>query len=263
MSSYVTTSLNDRVAYDRRGDGPAIVFVAGAGSWREIDATTTRTAELLAQEGFTTVVHDRVGRGESRVQGPIPLDRELAAIAALVDAVGGSAVLCGHSSGGAIALACAARGLPVTGLALWEVPLGATGSTGLGLADELRVLLAAGERDRALSLFLHGLPPELVERARSVPSMVEQAASLQPDADAFAWAESAPLAEVLAPVRVPVLVMVGETGYDDVMVPAAEAIVAAVPGARWTRVPGAEHSWEPVAMAAGLAAFVEETRADR
>ncbi|RWZ51105.1 hypothetical protein ELQ90_09945 [Labedella phragmitis] len=53
----------------------------------------------------------------------LDIERELEAITALIDLVGGSAVLRGHSSGGSIALAAVARGLSVAGLALWETPI--------------------------------------------------------------------------------------------------------------------------------------------
>jgi pimeloyl-ACP methyl ester carboxylesterase len=261
MSTFVTTSLNDRIAFDRRGDGPAIIFVAGAGPWREIDPGTTLTAELLAERGFTTVVYDRVGRGESHAEVPIPVERELAAISALVDEVGGTAVLCGHSSGCSLALLAAARGVPVAGLALWEAPLAPPHSGGSELAAQLRELLAAGERERALDLYMHDMPPEILEMVKSIPAMIDQADSLQPDADSLEWAESAPHATLFAGILVPVLVLVGTSSYDEVMVPAAESIVAAIPGAEWMRVAGAQHEWVPAEMADTLAGFM--ARAER
>ena len=258
MSSFVTTALNDRIAFDRRGEGPAIVFVAGAGPWREIDPSTTQTADLLAEQGFTTVVYDRLGRGESTGEAPITVDRELSAIAALLGKVGESVVLCGHSSGCSLSLLAAARGLPVAGLALWEAPLAPPNSGARELADELRALLAAGQLDRALSLYMRDMPPEILEVVKSIPAMVDQAASLQPDADSLAWAESAPHAELFANIRVPVLALVGTSSYDEVMVPAAESIIAASPGAEWRRIPGAEHTWEPAPMAVELADFARK-----
>ena len=65
MSDFVTTSAGDRVSYELRGSGPALIFVAGAGPWRAIDPVTTETAELLAARGVSTIEYDRVGRGES------------------------------------------------------------------------------------------------------------------------------------------------------------------------------------------------------
>lgn len=260
MSSFTTTAMNDRVAFDHRGSGPAIVFVAGAGPWRQIDPTTTRTAELLAERGFTTIVYDRVGRGESTASGPIGMDRELAAIAAMIKAAGGRAIVCGHSSGCALSLRAAVDGLDVAGLALWEAPLAPPDSGARELSEELRGLLARNRRDEALALYMRDMPPEILEIVTSIPAMIDQADSLQPDADALAWAESAPHEELFAGILTPVIAMIGTSSYDDVMVPAAESIVSSIPQARWTRVAGAEHDWEPEAMAEALASFAAATR---
>ena len=113
MTAYLFTSRGDSVSYDLRGDGPAVVFVVGAGPFRAIDPQTDETAQLLAQRGFTTVVHDRVGRADSFREGRVQLADELAAVRAMVDVAGGRAVLCGHSSGCAVALRAAVEGLPV------------------------------------------------------------------------------------------------------------------------------------------------------
>ena len=118
MTEFATTALGDTVAFDRHGeDGPAVVFVAGAGPHRAGDPITPATAALLADRGVTSVVHDRLGRNESPADGVITLERELAAVAAMIEVAGGSAILCGHSSGCAIAVEAARAGLPVTGLA--------------------------------------------------------------------------------------------------------------------------------------------------
>ena len=275
MSEVATTSLGDRVAFDRRGAfghdgahdrgaydpgaGPAVVFVAGAGPWREIDRETTATAQLLEARGVASIVYDRLGRGESPVSGPITLEREVAALAALVEAAGGDAVLCGHSSGCSIALYAAAHGVPVAGLALWEAPLAPPDSGAREWAAEIGRLLDDGALDGALAAYMKDMPPEILEAVRSIPAMVTQAGSLRPDAESLARAESAPLAELCAGIRVPVLSMIGGVTYE-IMVSAAELIAAAIPGAERKRLPGAQHGWEPEPMAAELAAFVARTR---
>lgn len=259
MTEVLTTAAGDRVGYDRRGSGPALIFVAGAGPWRAMDPTTTAPAVLLAEDGVSTIVYDRVGRGESFAAGPIELDRELAALDALLEVAGGSAVLCGHSSGCSIGLFAAASGRRIDGLALWEAPLGPPDGGGREWAAEVNGLLDRGDLAGALTAYMKDMPPEILEAVRSVPAMVDQAGSLRPDADSLAWAESAPHAELFAPIRVPVLAMVGNETYDE-MIPAAESIAAAIPGATWKRMPGAEHDWQPGPMAAELAAFVKGAR---
>ena len=104
MTEVTTTARGDRVAYDRYGDGPGLVFVAGAGPFRAIDPVTTETARRAGDLGVTAVVFDRLGRGESTASGVLDLDRELDAIAAAIEVAGGRAVLCGHSSGCSFAL---------------------------------------------------------------------------------------------------------------------------------------------------------------
>jgi pimeloyl-ACP methyl ester carboxylesterase len=259
MTEFITTSRGDRVAFDRRGTGPALVFIAGAGPYRAIDQVTTATAELAASQGITTIVYDRLGRGESVVDGRIDLDRELDAVAAIIDVAGGHAVLCGHSSGCSIALAAAARGLPVDGLALWEAPLGPQDGGARQWADEVDRRITAGDLEGAQLYYMKDMPPEFLEGVRHSPmwaGMVAQVGSLRPDGESLAWAESAPHAELFAGIRVPVEALVGEQTYP-IMTAAADSIVAAIPGATQKRMPGANHSWDPGPMAAELVALVQ------
>lgn len=258
MSEFVNTSHGDRVAYDKRGTGPALIFVPAAGQFRPIDPGTSQTAELATEQGLTTIVYDRLGRGESVAEGKIDLGRELAALSALIDVVGGSAVLCGHSSGCSIALAAAAAGLPVDGLVLWEAPLGPPDGGAREWASEFERLLDVGDLEAALLHYMKDMPPEFLTNVRTSPMwppLVAQAASQRADAESLVWAESAPLAKLLASIIVPVEALVGEETYP-IMIEAAERIVEAIPRSTWKRMPGANHSWEPEPMAAELVAFV-------
>jgi pimeloyl-ACP methyl ester carboxylesterase len=258
MTEFVETARGDRVAYDRVGVGPGLIFVAGAGQHRAIDTLTSATAEAVAAHAVTAIVYDRLGRGESEASGEIDLARELAAIAALIEVTGGTAVLCGHSSGSSIALAAAVAGLPVTGLVLWEAPLGPEGGGAQEWADEVKRRTAAGDLEGALVHYMKDMPPEWLEGARSSPAfatIVAQVPSLQPDAESLAWAESAPHGELFASIRVPVEAVYGEQTFP-IMESAAESIVAAIPGAVHKRLPGADHAWEVAPMAEELAAFV-------
>ena len=259
MSEFVTTSRGDRVAFDHRGSGPALIFIAGAGPYRAIDPWTTATAESAARQGISTVVYDRLGRGESPVDKTIDLERELFAIAALLDVVGGTAVLCGHSSGCSIALAAAAQGMPVDGLALWEAPLGPQDGGAREWAGIVDRLIKEGDLEGALVHYMKDIPPEFLESWRKspeFPDLVANVGSLRPDGESLAWTESAPHSELFANIRVPVQVMLGEETFPEMFV-AADSIVAAIPGAIQKRMPGAHHTWETEPMAAELAAFVK------
>ena len=93
MTEFATTSTGDRVAYDRYGEGPALIFVAGAGPSRDSDPITTLTAQAVAARGFTTLVYDRLGRNESVAEGILGLHRELAVLPFVVSSFAATAVL--------------------------------------------------------------------------------------------------------------------------------------------------------------------------
>jgi pimeloyl-ACP methyl ester carboxylesterase len=257
MTSTLTTPRGDRVAYDLYGEGPGIIFIAGAGPFRAGDPLTTETARLAAERGITTLVFDRLGRGESEATGILDLERELETLAALIDVVGGSAVLCGHSSGGSIALAAAARGLPVVGLALWETPIAGDPAAARDWAAEFVRRLDADELEPALEWYMKDMPPEWLAGAKQspgYPTMVASVVSQRADAESLAWAASAPHAELFAEITVPVQAMHGEETFDEMIASSAD-IVETVSGAVEKVMPGAHHSWEPAPMAEELARF--------
>ena len=110
MTEFTTSADGTRIAYDRDGDGPAVILVGGAMQFRGFDPTTVEMAHQLAAHGFTVINHDRRGRGESAGATEFSLAREIEDLAALIDGAGGTAALYGSSSGGAIALAgCGGR----------------------------------------------------------------------------------------------------------------------------------------------------------
>ena len=259
MTEFTTTATGDRVAYDLRGAGPALIFVAGAGPFRAIDPWTTETAERAAQQGITTLVFDRLGRGESPAEGRLDLDRELDAIHALFDIVGGSAVLCGHSSGCSISLRAAATGLPVNGLALWEAPLAGVAADTQAWSDEVEQRMDAGDPEGALSHYMKDMPPEWLAEAKTSSQWGEIAAgvvSLRADGQSLAWAVAALGDGRLGGIRQQVLAMYGTETFPEMPLAAAR-IVEAIPGAIQKAVPGAEHTWQPEPMAAELSAFVK------
>ena len=108
----VTSADGTRIAYDRYGDGPALILVNGAMSFRKFKKFE-QIATALA-EHCTVINYDRRGRGDSGPAGPVSVQHEVDDIAALIDAVGGRASLWGWSSGGAVALRAAAAETRVT-----------------------------------------------------------------------------------------------------------------------------------------------------
>lgn len=104
------------IAFDRFGEGPALILVAGATATRVAE---TSLATVLAPH-FTVFAYDRRGRGDSGDNAPYSVEREVEDIEALIDEAGGSAFVFGHSSGAVLALE-AARLLPgkITKLAIY------------------------------------------------------------------------------------------------------------------------------------------------
>ncbi|WP_460886746.1 alpha/beta hydrolase [Promicromonospora xylanilytica] len=256
MTHYATTSQGDRVAYDLRGAGPAVVFVTGAGPDRADDPVTTETAERVAAAGLTALTFDRLGRGESPAEGRLDLDRELAAVAAMIEVAGGPAVLVGHSSGCSVSLRSADAGLPVAGLALWEAPLGDPAAATRAWADEIERLLDAGDHENAMRHYMKDMPPEWlagIESSPDWPVIARTVATYRADAQSLAWAQRK-LDDGTLDVTVPVLAMYGTETFPQMPV-AAASIVAAVPEGTEKEMPGAMHSWEPEPMAALLAEF--------
>lgn len=247
------------VAYDREGSGPPVILVGGAFQFRAFDPDTRLLATELAGRGLAVVNYDRPGRGDSGGTPPFTLAGEIAVLRAFTDELGPCA-LHGSSSGGAIALAAAADGVPVPRLVLWEPPVGDDDAHGAaGELEGLRAELATGDAERAVLFFMRDMPPEWVEGSRSSPAwpvMCGIAPSLEPDTEAIAWTQSGPSRrELLAPVTAPTLILLGED-TPPFFPPAADSLAAALPDARQARVPGADHRWELPALAATLTDFL-------
>ena len=263
MTSSVRTAGGTRIAYDREGTGQPLVFVGGAGQFRAVDPATRALAGELAPRGFDVVVYDRPGRGDSGGDPPFSLAGEVEAIRALLDLVGGRAWLYGSSSGGAIALAAAARLPGVERLFLWEAPLDEEeGTEGAEVLAAVRALAAAGDREGIWRLWTDGMPPEWFARMRSGPRwplFERMAPTLEADAEALAWTQSAPRRELWSSVTAPAMkgnvVLLGTTTFP-FMADAADSLVASLPAAERAEVPGHDHGWEPADMAAALAAHL-------
>src|SRR5215475_14431923 len=118
MTLRVTSADGTRIAYDRKGTGPAVILVGGT---LDDGAENAPLARLLADH-FTVYNYARRGRGASGNTPPYALAREVEDLDALIATAGGSAHLYGASSGGALALEAAAAGSAIDTIAVWEVP---------------------------------------------------------------------------------------------------------------------------------------------
>ncbi len=150
----VTSRDGTTIAYDKKGQGPLLILVLGALNRRSQGKKLT---ELLADR-FTVVSYDRRGRGDSTDTLPYATDKEIEDIEALIDELGDSAYLYGHSSGCVLALIAAKKlNDKVKSLALYELPYDADPSaqkTSHAYRKELARLLAQDNRGDAVALFI-------------------------------------------------------------------------------------------------------------
>lgn len=167
----VRSSDGTSIAYDRSGEGPALILVNGALSVRSAGGPL---AALLAPR-FSVFSYDRRGRGASGDTAPYAVEREIEDLAAVMAEAGGSAFVYGHSSGAVLSLRAAAHGLDILKLALYEPPFIGDDSRPLLPPDyvtTLAQLLAAGRRGEAVALFMTTAveaPAEMVAQMRNGP----------------------------------------------------------------------------------------------
>jgi pimeloyl-ACP methyl ester carboxylesterase len=144
------------IAYSRLGTGPALVFVDGALCYRASGPSGPLAAQLA--DHFTVFTYDRRGRGESGNNGAAdPIAREVEDLDAVIKAAGGSAFVYGVSSGAALAIEAAHRGLPITRLAVYEPPFIVDSSREPMPADflaRLNTALDQGRRGDAVKMFM-------------------------------------------------------------------------------------------------------------
>jgi pimeloyl-ACP methyl ester carboxylesterase len=155
-----------KIAYDKSGSGFPLILVDGALCSRDF-GPMPKLAPLMA-EHFTVFAYDRRGRNESGDTQPYALEREIKDIDALIKEASGSAYVYGISSGAALSLAAAAKGLNIPKLALYEPPF-ETSAAGHHAAKEalphLKKLVAEDRRADAVKYFMKdlvGVPPFVV-----------------------------------------------------------------------------------------------------
>jgi pimeloyl-ACP methyl ester carboxylesterase len=137
------------------GEGPPLILVDGALCYRA-SGPNGPLAELLRQH-FTVFTYDRRGRGDSGDTAPFAVEREVEDLQALIEEAGGSAYVCGISSGAVLALDAANRGLAIEKLALYEAPF-VVDDTRPPVPEDHRArldqLVASDRRGEAVKLFM-------------------------------------------------------------------------------------------------------------
>ena len=289
MPETTTSPDGSTIAFERAGDGPVAVIVGGAFNTRSSPAALV---PLLAGR-LTVVTYDRRGRGDSTdasaVEQPggfgladttdrrAAIAREVADLQAVVDAVGGTAMLYGHSSGAALALEAAAVSHGVRRVAGYEPPYAArkpaaaAGADADGRADTSRsreddseaarpddagtrivAALQAGDRDAAARHFVAGvgLDADWLASQPWWPGMVAMAQTLPYE---FALTDDGP-PPTLADVDARVLLLAGGDSPDWARAAVREA-ARDIPEVVVRTLPGQTHDVKDAVIAPVLLDF--------
>lgn len=179
----VTSPDGTEIAFERTGSGPPLVLVHGAGGdhnvWEFFDVRAT-----LADH-CTVYAIDRRGRGESGDASAHDLDREVADVVAVVEAIDEPVTLFGQSFGALCALEAALRTGEIRRLIVYEsVSIGVDETTRArvdGLLTEIRQLVDEGQSEEAFAFLLQavGVPPEMIDAARSTPAWGEMSYGME------------------------------------------------------------------------------------
>lgn len=261
LPSSVRSADDTPIAFDRTGDGPPLILVGGALS----DRTSAAPLAALLTPRFTVYAVDRRGRGDSGDTPPYAVEREVEDLEALIDDAGGSAFVFGHSSGAALAIEAAVRGLPILKLALYEPPFIVDDSRA-PLPDDyvrtLQELASTGRPGDAVAYFMTtgvGLPSETVEQMRHAPMwpvMEALAHTLVYDGAVMGTNMSGrPLPhEWASAVTMPTLVMDGGNS-PTWQTHAVDALGALLPDVRRRTLEGQDHGADPEVLAPILTDF--------
>jgi pimeloyl-ACP methyl ester carboxylesterase len=256
----VTSNDGTAIAYETVGDGLPIILVDGAMCFRDSGPMRPIGRELA--RGFTAVLYDRRGRGESGDTPPSSVDREVEDLDALIAAVGGPVSLFGISSGAALCLRTALALGPdrVGRLVMFEPPYLPEEflEQAARYTAELTRALAEGRREDALETFMRhvGVPEQGIAGARQSPTW-EATVALAPTLaydDAVMGDSTVPADAAL--VTIPTLTL-ASAASPPMLHHGPQVAARAIPGAKFELVEGTFHEPDPAALAARLADFAQ------
>lgn len=254
-----------KIACERTGRGPPLVFVDGALCHRAFGPGAAIARALAGH--FEVMRYDRRGRGQSGDARPWSVERECDDLAAVIRSVGGSACVLGVSSGAVLALAAAGAGAPALRLALYEPPFVTDDShppMPAGFVEDIERAVAAGRRGDAVKSFLRlvGAPGFAIAVMRLLPVWRKLCAVAHTLPHDLRLVEPHQRGQPFPPgcwdaVRVPTIVLHG--GRSPVyMKNSARALAASLPDGRSSELPKQTHVVKPEVLAGAVIPFLSE-----
>lgn len=258
-----------RIAYTVQGAGPLVVAVPGMGDLR---STFREMVAPLVDAGYRVAVMDLRGHGDSdttfRTHGDVVTGEDLLA---LIDELGGPAVVLGNSmGGGAAAWAAAERPESIAGVVLYGGFLRDPKSTAFATASLhglYRLLFVQPWGARFWASYYKGLnkgtkAPWLDEHAAAIHANLKEPGRMRSFRRLTLQLTHAPVEARLPEVHAPMLAFVGDKD-PDFADPDAERQWIASLGAETVLVPDAGHytqSQRPDVTVPATVAFIEKLR---
>jgi pimeloyl-ACP methyl ester carboxylesterase len=248
-----------KIAFEKKGVGPALIIVSGALSERSLFDNQAQSLIDSLSKHFTVYIYDRRGRGESTDVQPYAVDREIEDIEALINNAGGTAYLYGVSSGGALALQAAAKlgATKVQKLAVYEIPYGqgmqAFDRQKQGVSERVK----NGQPGDAAIFFLTeiGTPAEALEGMKSSPQWATfKKIDFTLNYDYQVLGDGIIPQQVTRNISIPILVMAGEKGMPFIKT-TAEQLGKQLSNARHQVLKGQAHQAEAGVVAPVLIDF--------
>ncbi len=257
----VTSKDGTRIAFEKTGNGPALIIVDGALAHRKLYSDTA-LRRLLAQH-FTVISYDRRGRGESADVQPYSVDREIEDIEALINTSGGQAYLYGIASGAALAMRAAVTlgAAKVRKLALFEPPYGHAPGDFEQQKQRLAEVIKSGKPGAAAEFFLaaNGYAPEAVDDLKSSPDWdAVKRVDFTLAYDLEVLGNGSVPADIARTVAVPTLVMDDDKSMEFLHA-TADTLVMLIPGAHRKTVMDQVTSAPAEAIAPMLVEFLTAT----
>jgi pimeloyl-ACP methyl ester carboxylesterase len=256
----VTSKDGTHIAYDVYGVGRPVIMVGGTMNSRVFGPAPA--AELLGKD-FAVYDYDRRGRGDSGDNQPYAPHKEIEDLAALIEATGGQAALCGFSAGGALAIEAAIALGPerITKLAMYEGPFTSDPvvlSEWQAYSTALHKAATSGDVSGMVMAFV-GLvhANDQAEALRNDKATWQKLSSLAPtlmyDYQIIGPEKHIP-EERLAKIEIPTLVICGGDSGSK-MIADTEQIARLIPQGSSHVLPGQSHSVDPTVIAPVLQKF--------
>jgi pimeloyl-ACP methyl ester carboxylesterase len=247
------------IAFEKKGSGPAVIIVDGALCSRGF-GPTPKLIPLL-EKGFTVLTYDRRGRNESGDTPPYSVEKEIEDLDALIKEAGEPVCMVGFSSGAALVLNAAAKGLHIKKMVLYEAPyvmnMGGHNPP-VDSEGQLKKLIGANRRSDAVKFFMKdmiGVPAVMVGIMSILPMWpkLKAVAHTLPYDAAIMNGFTLPL-ELANKLNVPALVMGGSKSPISLR-NAVQKLAENIPGSQTKFLEGQNHNVSMKVLAPELISY--------